>query len=93
MTHREDPGYSLRVMKRLQHTSTFVIQFRSGTDLAAGEVAGRVEHVASTRSACFDSLDELLAFLTEVLTRVHTHAELDAVPERPQTDTKEHPQS
>jgi hypothetical protein len=74
-------------MKRLQHTATFVIQFRSGTDLAAGEVAGRVEHVASLRSACFDSLDDLLAFLAEVLRGVDDQ---DAVPTQPLTDTKEH---
>ena len=74
-------------MKRLQHTGTFVIQFRSRSDLAAGEIAGRVEHVASMRSACFDSLDELLAFLTEVLKGVNDQ---DAVPTLPLTDTKEH---
>jgi hypothetical protein len=75
-------------MKRLQHTGTFVIQFRSGTDLAAGPVAGRVEHVASTRSACFDSLDELLAFLTDALRG--NFEEQDAVLFRSQVDTKEH---
>ena len=74
-------------MKRLQHTGTFVIQFRSGTDLTTGRVAGRIEHVASLSVACFDSLDELLAFLTEVLRGTH---DPDAVPTQPLTDTKEH---
>ena len=76
-------------MKRLQHTGTFVIQFRSGTDLAEGRVAGRIEHVASLRATGFDSLDELVAFLTDVLTGDHADDQ-DAVPTLPLTDTKEH---
>lgn len=45
----------------------FVIQFRAETDAPAGRLAGRVEHVASGRAAHFRSLDELLAFLDQVL--------------------------
>ena len=36
----------------------------------ADQVAGRVEHVVSGQSAHFDSLEELLAFLAQVLTTV-----------------------
>ena len=50
-----------------QYQSAFVIQFRPETNFEAGQCAGRVEHVASYEAAHFDSLDELLAFLTRAL--------------------------
>ena len=46
----------------------FVIQFRPETDVEAGRLEGRVEHVASGQAAHFHSLDELLTFLARVLT-------------------------
>jgi hypothetical protein len=45
------------------YTGVFVLQLGPGSDVAAGRLEGRVEHVASTRSARFRSLDELLAAL------------------------------
>ena len=45
------------------YTGVFVLQLAPGSDVAAGRLEGRVEHVASTRSARFRSLDELLAAL------------------------------
>jgi hypothetical protein len=45
----------------------FVIQFRAGTDIAAGRLTGRVEHVVSGQVAHFSALEDLLAFLTRVL--------------------------
>ncbi len=51
----------------------FVVQFRVETDLAQGRCTGRVEHVVSGQAAHFQSVEELLAFLTRVLTAVHTN--------------------
>ncbi len=48
----------------------FVVQFRVETDLAQGRCTGRVEHVVSGQAAHFQSLEELVAFLTRVLTAV-----------------------
>ena len=48
----------------------FVVQFRVETDLAQGRCTGRVEHVVSGQATHFASLEELVAFLTRVLTAV-----------------------
>ena len=48
----------------------FIVQFRAETDLAQARCAGRVEHVVSGQATHFQSLEELLAFLTHVLTTV-----------------------
>lgn len=45
----------------------FVVHLRPGALPEEGQIAGRVEHVASGRSAHFDSLPELLGFLGRVL--------------------------
>jgi len=50
-----------------RYTGAFVLQLGPGTDVRAGRLVGRVEHVASTRSARFRSLNELLAALAEFL--------------------------
>jgi hypothetical protein len=49
------------------HTGAFVLQLGPEADLEAGRVEGRVEHVATMRSARFRSLEQLLAFLKEAL--------------------------
>jgi hypothetical protein len=49
------------------YARAFVLQLGPATDIAAGRLEGRVEHVASTRSARFRSLDELLAAMQEML--------------------------
>jgi hypothetical protein len=48
----------------------FVVQFGRDTALDTGRMAGRVEHVVSGRVARFQSLDELVAFMTQVLREV-----------------------
>ena len=53
--------------KRLSPQAAFVVQFVAGSDLRGGEVGGRVEHVASGRSARFESVDDLLRFLEQAL--------------------------
>ena len=56
--------------RRLSADGAFVVQFLTGTDLDAGAVSGRVEHVASGRTARFASIDELLRFFHDVLGRL-----------------------
>jgi hypothetical protein len=46
----------------------FVVQFRVGAE--PHHFAGRVEHMTSGQAARFSSAEELLAFLTRVLTQV-----------------------
>ena len=48
----------------------FVVQFRDETQIEAGHMAGRVEHVISGQAIHFESLDVLLAFLARVLLQV-----------------------
>jgi len=48
----------------------FVVQFRVETKLERGRCAGRVEHVVSGQATHLQSLEELLAFMTRVLTTV-----------------------
>jgi hypothetical protein len=45
----------------------FVVHFRTNTNIGHGQVAGRVEHVVSGQNTHFDSLEELLTFITRVL--------------------------
>ena len=45
----------------------FVVQFSLETSLGDGRLGGRVEHVHSGRSARFEALDQLLAFVGQVL--------------------------
>ncbi len=47
----------------------FVVHFRTNTDIARGNIAGRVEHVVSGQSTHFDSLEDLLAFMARVLSQ------------------------
>jgi hypothetical protein len=50
----------------------FVVQFRTDTNIAAGRMAGRVEHVVSGQSGRFSSMASLLAFIEKVLSEVNT---------------------
>ena len=67
MTPGAEPRYSRPRMDGLQHTGAFVVQFCTATDFVSGRVAGRVEHVASGRSAHFESAHELLEVFARVL--------------------------
>jgi hypothetical protein len=48
----------------------FVVHFRVNSDVAQGRFAGRIEHVVSGQSAHFTSLEELLAFIAQVLAAI-----------------------
>ena len=52
----------------------FVVEFHAETDLQAGRVIGRVEHVVSGRATPFQSQEMLLAFMAQVLCEVRDDA-------------------
>ncbi|HKE83504.1 MAG TPA: hypothetical protein VKB50_07120 [Vicinamibacterales bacterium] len=58
-------------MNDFQHAGAFVVQFRPSTDFECGQVEGRVEHIASGRTASFTSTGELL----DMLARLWRHVE------------------
>jgi hypothetical protein len=53
-----------------QSKAAFVIQFRESTNIEAGRLEGKIEHISSYQSARFQSVDELLAFVARVLAAV-----------------------
>ncbi len=57
--------------------SAFVIQFAAEADVMVGQWNGWVEHVRSGQSTHFHSLDDLLTFITRVLTDIRRQAEED----------------
>jgi hypothetical protein len=57
-------------MKAWQSNAAFVVQFRESTDLEAGRLEGKVEHIGSYKAARFHSVDELIAFMARVLTEI-----------------------
>jgi hypothetical protein len=67
MTVSAGARYSQRAMNGLQHTGAFLVQFRAGSDFYGGHVEGRVEHIASGRSASFASAAELLIVMAKLL--------------------------
>jgi hypothetical protein len=46
----------------------FVVQLHAEARVEQGEVRGRVEHVVSMRATHFDSLEELAAFMVQMVT-------------------------
>jgi hypothetical protein len=70
MTYNARSDYCPFVMEGWQYKAAFVIQFRPETDTKAGRFEGRVEHIASTTSTRFHSLEQLMAFIDAVLTEV-----------------------
>jgi hypothetical protein len=54
----------------LRPEHAFVVQFGPGTQMDAGQVEGRVEHLVSRQATRFQSLEALLAFITRVLREV-----------------------
>ena len=57
-----------------QSKAAFVIQFRESTDIDAGRVEGKIEHISSYQSARFQSVEEILAFVAGVLAAIR-HAD------------------
>ena len=54
--------------RRPEHA--FVVQFDPATQVDAGPVEGRVEHLVSRQATRFQSLEALLAFIARVLREV-----------------------
>jgi len=67
MTPRAVGGYLPIIMSGLQHTKAFVVQFREAEEPRAGQLPGRVEHVASGRTAMFQFIEELPQILKKML--------------------------
>ena len=53
-------------MSDFHSAGAFVVQLRTATDFDRGRVEGRVEHVASGRTANFASATELLESLAQL---------------------------
>jgi hypothetical protein len=51
----------------LPYARAFVVQFASETDVRAGNVRGRIEHLKTGRRSRFNSADELLARIMAML--------------------------
>jgi hypothetical protein len=47
----------------------FVVQLHAETQVEQGFFKGRVEHLVSHRAAHFESLEELLAFIVQMVTQ------------------------
>jgi hypothetical protein len=69
MTGTSGLAILLVFMESWQSKTAFVVHFLETTDIAAGRVEGKVEHITSYRAARFHSVDELLAFVAQVLAR------------------------
>jgi hypothetical protein len=54
-------------MNKFLHKTAFVIRFDTAADIERGIIQGKVEHVASYKTKCFRSLEELLMFLGRML--------------------------
>jgi hypothetical protein len=76
MTSSQSCGYSRPVMKGLQHANAFVIQFRGGNETDTQRFSGRVEHVASGRTALFETVEELPQILLKMLRTVASEMKL-----------------
>ena len=63
-------SYSPPKMEGWQQKLAFVIQFRPETDIDAGRIEGKVEHIPSYEVTRFFSLEELLNFIAGVMTKV-----------------------
>ena len=62
-----------RAVLRPEHA--FVVQFSPTTQLDAGLVEGRIEHLVSRQAIRFESLEALLTFIARVLREVReTHS-------------------
>jgi hypothetical protein len=68
-------------MNDFHYASAFVVQFRTATDFGANHVEGRIEHIASGRTAHFESTSELLAVIERMWT--------NALSDRPARDVDE----
>ena len=50
----------------------FVVQIHSAVDVTRDEVWGRVEHIVSGEATHFETVEDLVRFITQVLGDLHT---------------------
>lgn len=62
-----------------QSKAAFVIQLREDTDIEAGRLEGRVEHIASYTAVRVHSVEELLAFMARILSDLRRGDQADGV--------------
>jgi hypothetical protein len=62
-------------MKDWKYKGAFLIQFQPETNFETGFCQGRVEHITSYKAMRFRSLEELLAFVAQVLTEARADEE------------------
>jgi hypothetical protein len=55
----------------------FVLQFRTGVDIEQGYCEGRIEHIVSGHATHFQSVEELLVFVTKTLDSERTRSSDD----------------
>jgi hypothetical protein len=77
MTSLTRGGYYQRVMNDWKYKGAFVIQFQPETDIETGRCQGRAEHITSYKAVRFRSLDELLAFVDQILADMRSGEELE----------------
>jgi hypothetical protein len=77
MTSLTSGGYDRRAMKDWKYKGAFVIQFQPETDIETGRCLGRAEHITSYKAVRFRSLEELLAFVDQVLAEMRSGEEQD----------------
>jgi hypothetical protein len=53
----------------------FVVQLHAETDVAQSEVRGRVEHIVSGQVTYFQTVEELVQFMVQVLTSTTEHSQ------------------
>ena len=58
-----------------QYKAAFVIQFKPETDVESGRFTGRIEHVPSSRAIRFQSLEQVLAFIADMLAEIRRKEE------------------
>ena len=55
-----------KALPALPTNRAFVVQLHRDANLEAGQFKGKVEHVVSMQSMHFESLEELVAFITQL---------------------------
>ena len=61
-------GQQPKHVSRLPTNRAFVLQLRAEADVEQGHFDGRIEHVVSGHASPFHSVEELIAFIAQVLT-------------------------
>jgi len=55
----------------------FVVQLHAEAEVAQGHCKGRVEHIVSMQATHFESLEELTAFIVQILTKQESETDAE----------------